>query len=144
MPPLELIRTRPPTGELIAAGSGLLLLVALFLPWYSRDTDIAGAVINQTWTAWQALPVIASLLFLMGVAAIAVPIAPKGFRSDRALLILGLLALVLVLFRTIDLPLPDVDLVKGDSADSSRGAGLFLALLAAAGVVSGGLLSRPR
>jgi hypothetical protein len=137
-------RTRPPTGELIAAGSGLLLMIALFLPWYSRDTAIAGAVISQTWTAWQALLVIASLLFLIGIVAIAVPFAPKGFRSDRALLILGVLALILVLFRTIDLPLPDVDLVKGDSADSGRGAGLFLALLAAAGVAFGGLLSRPR
>jgi len=137
-------RTRPPTGELIAAGSGVLLLVALFLPWYSRDTDIAGTVINQTWTAWQALPVIASLLFLVAVVAIAVPVAPKGFRSDRALMMLGVLGLLLVLFRTIDLPLPDVELVQGDRADSSRDLGLLLALLATAGIACGGRLSRPR
>jgi hypothetical protein len=137
-------RPRPAAGELIAAGSGGLLLVALFLPWYSRDTDIAGAMINQSWTAWQALPVITSLLFLIAVAAIAVLVAPKGFRSDRALLMLGVLGLLLVLFRTVDLPLPDVDLVQGDRADSSRGLGLFLALLATAGIAYGGQLSRPR
>jgi hypothetical protein len=118
--------------ELIAAGSGVLLLVSLFLPWYSRDTDIAGAVISQTWTAWQATPVIATLLFLIGVAAIAVPFAPAGFRRDRALLPLGLLALLLVVFRAIDLPLSDVDLVEGDRVDTSRELGLFLALLASA------------
>ena len=124
--------------ELIAAVSGLLLIVALFLPWYTRDTDIAGAVISQTWTAWQATPVIAALLFLVGAVAIAAAAAPPGFRRDRVLLPLGLLALLLVVFRAIDLPLPDVDLVEGDQADTSRQIGLFLALLACVGIAAGG------
>jgi hypothetical protein len=119
----------------------VLLLVALFLPWYSRDTDIAGAVINQTWTAWQAAPVIATLLFLVGVGAIVAPSVRGAFRGDRLAMLLGLLGLLLVLFRAIDMPLPDVDLVKGDHADSSRGLGLFLALLATAGIAFGGRLA---
>jgi hypothetical protein len=116
----------------------VLLIVALFMQWYSRDTDIAGAVITQTWTAWQALPVITTLLFLVAVAAIAMPAAPKRFRGDRALVILGVASLVLVLFRAIDMPLPDIDLVQGDHADTSRGPGLFLALLATASIAYGG------
>ena len=116
----------------------MLLLVALFLPWYTRDTDIAGAVISQTWTAWQALPVITALLFLLAVAAIAVPATPKPFRGDRLLVLLGAIGFLLVLFRAIDMPLPDIDLVKGDHADASRGPGLFLALLATAGIAYGG------
>jgi hypothetical protein len=116
----------------------VLLLVALFLPWYTRDTDIAGAVITQTWTAWQALPVITALLFLLAVAAIAVPATPKPFRGDRLLVLLGAIGFLLVLFRAIDMPLPDIDLVKGDHADASRGPGLFLALLATAGIAYGG------
>ena len=124
--------------ELIAAGSGLLLIVALFLPWYTRDTDIAGAVISQTWTAWQATAVIAAVLFLIGAAAIATVAAPSGFRGDRLLVPLGVLALALVVFRAIDLPLPEVDLVEGDSADADRGIGLWLALVASVGVVVGG------
>jgi hypothetical protein len=119
----------------------VLLLVALFLPWYSRDTDIAGAVINQTWTAWQAMPVIATLLFLVGVAAIVAPSIPGAFRGDRLAMLLGVLGLLLVLFRAIDMPIPDIDLVQGDHADSSRGIGLFLALLATAGVAFGGRLA---
>jgi hypothetical protein len=119
----------------------VLLLVALFLPWYSRDTDIAGAVINQTWTAWQATPVIATLLFLVGVGAIVAPSVRGAFRGDRLAMVLGLLGLLLVLFRAIDMPLPDVDLVKGDHADSSRSLGLFLALLATAGIAFGGRLA---
>ena len=119
----------------------MLLLVALFLPWYSRDTDIAGAVISQTWTAWQATPVIATLLFLVGVAAIVAPSAPGTFRGDRLAMLLGILGLLLVLFRSIDMPLPDVDLVRGDHADSSRGLGLFLALLATAAIAFAGRLA---
>ena len=119
----------------------MLLLVALFLPWYSRDTDIAGAVINQTWTAWQATPVIATLLFLVGVGAIVAPSVRGAFRGDRLAMVLGLLGLLLVLFRAIDMPLPDVDLVKGDHADSSRSLGLFLAVLATAGIAFGGRLA---
>jgi hypothetical protein len=134
-------RTRLSASQLIAPAGGVLLLVALFLPWYSRDTDIAGAVINQTWTAWQATPVIATLLFLVGVAAIVAPSAPGAFRGDRLAMLLGVLGLVLVLFRALDLPLPDVDLVQGDHADSSRSVGLFLALLATAGIAYGGRLA---
>jgi hypothetical protein len=130
-------RTRPNASKLIAPAGGVLLLVALFLPWYSRDTDIAGAVINQTWTAWQATPVIATLLFLVAVAAIVAPSAPGSFRGDRLAMLLGILGLLLVLFRAIDMPLPDVHLVQGDHADSSRGLGLFFALLATAGIAFG-------
>jgi len=119
----------------------VLLVIALFLPWYSRDTDIAGAVISQTWTAWQATPVIATLLFLVAVGAIVAPSAPGAFRGDRLASLLGVLGLLLLVFRAIDMPLPDIDLVQGDHADSSRGIGLFLALLATAGVAFGGQLA---
>jgi len=116
----------------------VLLLVALFLPWYSRDTDIAGAVISQTWTAWQATPVIATLLFGVAVGAIVAPSVPGAFRGDRLATLLGIFGLLLVLFRAIDMPLPDIDLVQGDHADSNRGFGLYLALLATAGIAYGG------
>jgi hypothetical protein len=121
----------------------VLLLASLFLPWYSLDTDIAGALITQTWTAWQIMPVVATLLFLAAVVAMVAPSVPGAFRGDRLAALLGSLALLLVLFRTIDMPLPDIDLVQGDHADSSRGPGLFLALLATAGIAYGGRRSRP-
>jgi hypothetical protein len=98
-------------------------------------------VISQTWTAWQATPVIATLLFLIAVGAIVAPSAPGAFRGDRLASLLGVLGLLLLVFRAIDMPLPDIDLVQGDHADSSRGIGLFLALLATAGVAFGGRLA---
>jgi hypothetical protein len=131
-------------GELIAGASGVLLLIAMLLPWYGRETDIAGAVVTESWTAWQSLSVIAILLFAIGMTAIAVPVgralwaSPERFRDDRVLVILGLLGVLLVLFRLIDVPIAGIDVQPGDSIDSSRGAGLFLALLATAGIAYGG------
>jgi hypothetical protein len=116
----------------------------MLLPWYGRDTDVAGVLLSESWNAWQALSVIAVLLFAIGVTAISVPVAralwapAASFRSDRLLVPLGLLGLALVLFRLIDMPLPSIDLVQGDHVHASRGPGLFLALLATAGIAYGG------
>jgi hypothetical protein len=131
-------------GELIAGVSGVLLLISMLLPWYGRETDIAGAVVTESWTAWQSLSVIAIVLFAIGMTAIAVPVgralwaSPERFRDDRLLIVLGLLGVVLVLFRLIDMPIAGIDLQEGDSIDHSRGAGVFLALLATAGIAYGG------
>jgi hypothetical protein len=131
-------------GELIAGVSGVLLLISMLLPWYGRETDIAGAVVTESWTAWQSLSVIAIVLFVIGMTAIAVPVgralwaSPERFRDDRLLVVLGLLGVVLVLFRLIDMPIAGIDLQQGDSIDHSRGAGVFLALLATAGIAYGG------
>jgi hypothetical protein len=142
--PRAAARPRVGAGELIAGGCGLLLIVSMLLPWYGRETNIAGAVVTESWTAWQSLSVVAVLLFAIGVTAIAVPIgrliwaAPERFRDDRMLVVLGLLGVLLVLFRMIVVPIASIDLHPGDSADTSRGIGIFLALLANAGIAYGG------
>jgi len=116
----------------------------MLLPWYVRDTDVAGVQLTASWNAWQILSVIAVLLFLIGVAAIVAPglrglgVVPAGFRSDRVLVAIGLVGLALVLFRLVDMPTPSIELEGGDRADTERGAGLFLALLATAGIAYGG------
>jgi hypothetical protein len=118
------------------------------LPWYVRDTEIAGAQLTASWNAWQILSVTAVLLFLVAVAAIVAPAlrglgaVPAGFRSDRVLLAAGLLGFALVLFRAIDMPLPSTAVEAGDSESTGRGAGLLLALLATAGITYGGRLAR--
>jgi hypothetical protein len=122
----------------------VLLLVSMVLPWYGRETDIAGAVVSESWTGWQSLSAIAIVLFAIGLAAIALPVAralgalPARFRDDRLTVVLGLVGFALVLFRLIDIPVAGIDVQQGDSVDTSRDAGVFLALVATIGIAYGG------
>jgi hypothetical protein len=123
---MDLRRLR--AGEWIAGISGLVLLVALFLPWYSDD---AGSR-----TGWQALGALDVVLALVALFALAIPVVTALQRVPAVPLahqslttIVGMLAGVLVLIRVLNMP---------DWADG-REWGLWVALAAAVGVVAGGL-----
>jgi hypothetical protein len=121
---MDLRRLR--AGEWIAAVSGAVLLVSLFLPWYEGTS------------AWEALAVIdiaVALVALFGLALLPVtasqrvPAVPIAFSAFVTLA--GLIGTVLVLVRVADLP---------DGADG-RGWALWLGLIAALGVTAGGAIA---
>ena len=132
------------TGELIAGASGLALIVVLFLPWYGVDVNVAGFSASGNASAWEAFSFIDILLFLIGLVAIAVPVAraadalPEDVPGSVVLLAAGAVGLVLVLYRVIDVPGTDVNTVGGDSVDFGRKIGVFLGLIATAGITYGG------
>jgi hypothetical protein len=134
-------------GRLLAPLGGIALLISLFLPWYTRDADVAGALLTSSWTAWESVPVTAAILLAVAAAAIALPAARAtgvslgGLRIDRVLFALGLLALALVAWRLLDIPVGELDAVPGDRVEDGRGAGLVVALLGAAAVAYGGRIS---
>jgi hypothetical protein len=85
-------------AEPVAGLGGLLLLVALFLPWYGPD-DVTG---------WQALTVIDVLLALLALLAIAVPavsVATRGPAKAVGIQVIasavGWLAVLLVAIRLV-------------------------------------------
>jgi hypothetical protein len=128
-------------GDQIAAVSGVVLLISLFLPWYGVDVNIAGiAAGSASASAWEALDFIDILLFLVALVAIGVPVAkatgslPADVPGPLLVLVAGGLAVLLVLFRIVDLPTPDL----GGGIDFSRKWGIFLGLIAAVGVAYGG------
>jgi hypothetical protein len=128
-------------GDQIAAASGIALLIVMFLPWYGVDVNVGPLSASESANAWEALSFIDILLFLVAVVAIGVPVA-KAMDSlpddvPGALLVLsaGGLGVLLVLFRLIDLPTPDIS-VSG--VDFSREIGIFLGLIATAGIAYGG------
>jgi hypothetical protein len=135
-------RARLRLGELIAAGGGAALLISLLLPWYTRDTEVAGVLFSERWTAWQSVPGTAIVLVGVGLAAIALPalraFAAPRLRTDRLLTALGLLALALVAVRLVDIPLADIQTDPGDRADTGRGTGLLLGVVAGAAIAYGG------
>src|SRR3954451_22877297 len=131
---------------MIAAASGLVLIISLFLEWYS--VDIAGFRGSlPTVTGWRALGFIDILLFLIGLIAIALAVMkaanvmPPRLPISPGLIVLGLggFATLLVLFRIISIPDEGAGNLPG--VDVGRSFGVFLAFLAAAAVTVGGWLS---
>jgi len=125
---MDLRRLR--AGEWIAGISGLVLLVALFLPWYADD---AGSR-----TGWESLGALDVVLAVVALSALAIPIVTAFHRvpavplAHQSLTVLGGgLAVVLVLIRVLNMP----DWAVG------REGGLWVALAATVGVVAGGLLA---
>jgi heme A synthase len=125
---MDLRRLR--AGEWIAGVSGLVLLVALFLPWYG-DGD-------GSRTGWQSLGALDVVLAVVALAALAIPVVTALERAPAVPLaheslttLLGLLAVVLVLIRVINMP---------DWA-TEREWGLWVALAATLTIVIGGLVA---
>jgi hypothetical protein len=105
---------------------------------------VAGFSASESASAWEALSFIDILLFLVGLVAVGVPAArmagvlPAGGPGALLVLAAGALGLLLVIYRLIDIPAPDVPEVAEDAVDFGRRVGVFLALLAAAGIAYGG------
>ena len=133
--------SRLTTGDIIAGVGGIVLLIALFLPWYGVSVNIAGFSASESGSGWEALGFIDILLFLISVAAIALVAAraagvlPTDIPAPVILLALGAFAVLLVLYRIIDIP---VDGDVPDEVDLSRKLGIFIALIGAAAVTYGG------
>jgi hypothetical protein len=125
-------------GEMIAGVSGVALFVFMIFPWFGLEG------IRGSDNAWEALGFIDFILLLAVLAAIGLAVlSATGARLDLpvgpAVIVAGLgaLAVVLILFRIL-FP-PDVDVVLGDDIDGTRKIGVFLGLLAAAGITVGGV-----
>jgi hypothetical protein len=133
-------------GEMVAAASGLALFIFMFLPWFGAEIDVAGFSQSDSASAWEALSFIDILLFLVVLVAVGVAVAraagamPSDLPAPPGTIVMGagLLALVLILFRIIDLPTPDVAGLGEDTVEFSRKIGIFLAFIAAAGIAFGG------
>jgi carbon starvation protein CstA len=152
---MDLRRLR--AGEWIVGASGLLLLVALFLPWYELGQGIVTGpadVLDARASAWDAFTILDVLLAIGALAAIAVivvtaveavPAVPIAFESLVTLLALLLLLLVLIrLANPPDVTFLESTAVPGARSDVEsidRAAGAWLGLLATIGMFGGGLLA---
>jgi hypothetical protein len=132
----------------VAALGGLVLLEALFLPWYRLERTIAGVPVESTSNAWQTMLLMDVALLLVALTAVAGGLAAA--RSPRAAVVplaAGSAGVLLSLLGLVDLPEPAVSADPGDTAGVGREAGPFVALVASAGVALAGLRAtriRPR
>lgn len=136
--------SRLSVGEIIAGASGVALLVFMFLPWYGVDVDLAGFSASESFSAWEVLSTIDVLLFLIAAVAIGAAVGraagalPADLPVAAAVAAAGLLGVLLILFRIIDLPGADVSELADAGVDYGRKVGIFLGLIAAGGIAYGG------
>jgi hypothetical protein len=124
-------------ADMIAGVGGIVLLISLWLPWYSVGIDVAGFSASESASAWEVLSLIDIILFLCAVVTIGVVAAkaagalPPDVPGALVLFAAGALAFLLCVFRLIDIPAPgDVP----DEIDLSRKIGVFLAVIASAAI----------
>jgi hypothetical protein len=115
--------------------AGLVLALSSFMGWYSGS----GVGIKLAVIGWHT-GVLGKLVFFLGLAVVLIVALrelgfelPPSIPESLVILALGTVALIFVLIRVISIP----DSVL--PADG-RGIGIWISLIAAAGVVGGGLL----
>jgi hypothetical protein len=139
-------------GEKIAGVAGIILILVMFIfDWYS--VKVAGtSVPNSGVDAWDAYGFIDIILLLTALAAIGLALlaasdAEPGLPVAGSAIVcaLGILAVVLILFRIIDKPGGDVGALSnalgGPEVSVSLSIGVFLGLISAAGIAVGGYLA---
>jgi hypothetical protein len=122
----------PRVGEIVAGACGFLLVFSLLLPWYR--TESGEAVSTSGFEAFSALDVFLALVAASGmgllVAEVTQPTAAVPVAWSAIAALLALLALALVLWRTLDPPI-----------DGTEPVFALLGLLATAGIAAGCLVS---
>jgi hypothetical protein len=135
------------TGEKIAGVSAVLLFIFMFFDWFSVDVSASNGLISASasagGSAWDALDTIPIFLMIAIVAAVGVAVVrltdavfEPAISMNAVVAVLGALSVVLILYRIIDTP--GGGSVPGVSVDVSPAIGIFLGLIAAAGITYGG------
>jgi hypothetical protein len=144
MPPMDAQHA----GALVAAASGLLLLLAMFLPWFGIDASFTlpgggpVTVDDRSFSAWEAFGVADLLLCVTGAAAIALAVLrtagalPPGL-ALLALVVAAVLSALAIVYRLIDPP--DLPLTQAEDVtyETGRRLGAFFGLLCTAGIAWG-------
>jgi hypothetical protein len=130
------------TGEKIAGIAGAALLIIMFLSWWGTPDTIEVEGLGEVSTegfggnanAWEAADFLDIIWFLTAVVAIGLAItAATASQVNMPVALsaitagMGILSVVTILFRLIDTPY-----------DLDRKYGVFLGLIAAAGIAYGG------
>ena len=122
-------------GERVTWVAGLVLALSSFMGWYAGS----GVGIKLAVIGWNT-GTLGKLVFFIGAAVLLIVILaefgfqlPPSIPESLVVLALGILATVFVIIRVVSIP----DAVL--PADG-RGIGIWIALVAALGVIAGGLL----
>ena len=125
------MQRRIDTAPVLAAASALLLLVSLFLDWYSPD--------DSAWTAFEAWDLVLAAVAVAALAAAARALGLVGSwprRTDGLLPLLGAVALVIVASQLLNPP--------PNALDRELEVGAWLGFVGAIGLAVAGVMSAAR
>jgi uncharacterized membrane protein YhaH (DUF805 family) len=128
------------TGEKIAGVSAILLFIFTFFDWFKVSASNEFVSVSVGGSAWDALDLIPIILLVAIVAAIGVAVVrltnadfEPSISMNSVVAILGIISVLLILYRIINPPDSDFSGISVDPA-----VGIFLGLIAAAGIAFGG------
>jgi hypothetical protein len=133
------------TGEKIAGGSAVLLFIFMFFDWFKVEVSgggfVGGSLGGNAWEWFSWIDLLMLLTVIVALAVVVIRLSDAIFEPPVSLnavvAILGGLSVLLVLYRIIDPPGAS-ESFGGVSVDVGRQIGVFLGLLAAAGITYGG------
>ncbi|MFI5028991.1 MAG: hypothetical protein ACHQCF_08455, partial [Solirubrobacterales bacterium] len=138
------------TGEKVAAVSAVLLFIFMFFTWFGVEVSgvggFSGSVPGAGGSAWDALDFIPIVLMITIIVALAVAVLrltdstyELPVSMNAVVTALGGFSVLLILFRIVDPP--SFGSFGGVSVDGTVEIGIFLGLIAAAGIAYGGYLA---
>jgi hypothetical protein len=134
-------------GEKIAGVSSIVLFIFMFFDWFTVEVSGGNGVFSATasaggsaWDAlnWIPIVLVVTIIVALGVAALRLLDSPyePPVSGNAIVAILGAISFLLILYRIIDPP--GAGSVPGLSIDVSPAFGIFVSLVAAAGIAYGG------
>jgi hypothetical protein len=134
-------------GEKIAGGSAIALFIFMFFNWFGAEVSgvggFSGSVSGEAGNAWDTLDFIPIVLLIAVIAALVMAglrltdsAAEPPVPMSTLVTVLGVISVLLILFRIVDPP--TFASFGGVSVDATLSIGIFLGLIAAGGIAYGG------
>lgn len=135
------------TGEKIAGVSAVLLFIVMFFDWFGVEISGEGGTVSfgsgaggSAWDALDFIPFVLLIAIVVALVNVFLRLSDSDYEPpismNVAVAVLGGLSALLVLFRIV-FP-PSFGEFGGVSVDATLEFGIFLGLIAAAGIAYGG------
>ncbi len=135
------------TGEKIAGVSAVLLFIFMFFDWFGVEISGEGGTVSfgsgaggNAWDALDFIPIVLVIAIVVALVNVFLRLSDSEYEPpvsmNVAVAVLGGISTLLVLFRIIDPP--GFGTFGGVSVDATLEFGIFLGLIAAAGIAYGG------
>jgi uncharacterized membrane protein YhaH (DUF805 family) len=134
-------------GEKIAGVSAVALFIFMFFDWFTVSVSGPGGAFStgalgagSAWDALDNIPIFLVFTILVVLAVVALRLSDSSFEppisANAVVAVFGAISVLLILYRIIDTP--GGGSLGGVSVDVSPTFGIFISLIAAAGITYGG------